>query len=229
MLEYPAKTAGPRATAHLSDWLIITPLILLSLVPTLAGTARLIDLASGATITPENARFHAMPLPVVIHILAALPFSILGAFQLAPGFRKRRPVLHRSLGRWVMVVGLATGLSGLYMTLFYPFSPQLQGPLLLIARLLVGTGMVLSIFLAWYSIRQRNIKEHRAWMLRAYALAQGAGTQVIVFLPWTLLLGKAEGLTRDMLMTVAWVINLALAEWLIRKMDSKTMRPLNQK
>ncbi|MGL4608499.1 MAG: DUF2306 domain-containing protein [Trueperaceae bacterium] len=200
----------------------IVPLILLSLVPTIAGTVRLVGLSSGETITPENARFHAMPLPVVIHILGSLPFCILGTFQFAPGFRKHYPTLHRTMGKWLMVAGLASGLSGLYMTLFYPISQQLQGPVLLIVRLLVGAGMALSIVMAWYRVRQRNIKEHRAWMLRAYALGQGAGTQVIVFLPWTLLLGEANGLTRDFLMTLAWVINFAFAEWLINKPTSKT-------
>lgn len=58
-------------------------------------------------------------------------------------------------------------------------------------------------------------------MMRAYALGQGAGTQVILFLPWTLLLGRPEALTRDLLMSLAWVINLALAEWLIGKPAAK--------
>ena len=217
MLDYPAKTTGPRAPSRTPDWLIILPLTLLSLVPTLAGTVRLIDLASNTTVTPENARFHTMPLPVVIHILSSLPFCVLGAFQFAQGFRKRHPALHRNMGKWLMMAGLASALSGLYMTLVYPFSPQLQGPLLLIVRVLVSAGMVVSILLAYRTIRQRNIKEHQAWILRAYALGQGAGTQVIVFLPWTLLLGQAEGLTRDLLMTLAWIINLVFAQWLIRK------------
>jgi hypothetical protein len=44
---------------------------------------------------------------------------------------------------------------------------------------------------------------------------------VILFLLWTFLLGKPEGLTRDLLMSLAWVINLALAEWLIGKPAAK--------
>lgn len=213
--------ANPVQHRSKPDWPIIVPLILLSLVPMLAGTARLVGLASGATITPENARFYATPLPVVVHILSATPFCILGVFQFAPGFRRRRPTLHRRMGRWLMVAGVAAGLSGLYMTLFYPLSPQLQGPVLLGFRLFVGLGMVVSIVLAWRAIRERDIAQHRAWMMRAYALGQGAGTQVIVFLPWTLLLGKPEALTRDLLMSLAWVINIVVAEWIISKQAAK--------
>lgn len=57
-------------------------LILLSLVPAAMGTVRLAELARGAAVTPANARFFAQPVPVVLHILAVIPYSILGAFQL---------------------------------------------------------------------------------------------------------------------------------------------------
>ena len=42
--------------------------------------------------------------------------------------------------------------------------------------------MTASIVLAWAAIRQRDVARHRAWMVRAYALGQGAGTQVLIFL-----------------------------------------------
>ena len=81
-----------------ANWLVPLSLILLSLVPAIAGTARLTQLAGGATITPENARFFATPLPVVLHLLAVIPYSIIGAFQFAPGFRRRHRAWHRSAG-----------------------------------------------------------------------------------------------------------------------------------
>ena len=33
----------------------------------------------------------AQPLPVVLHVLSASVYCALGAFQFAPGFRRRRP------------------------------------------------------------------------------------------------------------------------------------------
>jgi hypothetical protein len=54
-------------------------------------------------------------------------------------------------------------------------------------------------------------------MIRAYALGQGAGTQVLVLGPGVLLSGEVLGPTRDLLMTLAWAINLAVAEHLIRR------------
>ena len=44
---------------------------MLSFVPVAAGVVRLSSLAGGASgggVTPENARFMAMPAPVVMHI-----------------------------------------------------------------------------------------------------------------------------------------------------------------
>ena len=58
------------------EWLIPAALILLSLVPVFAGTARIIELNSDVEITSENARFFDSPLPVAIHIIGATLFNI---------------------------------------------------------------------------------------------------------------------------------------------------------
>jgi len=45
----------------------------------------------------------------------------------------------------------------------------------------------------------------------------GAGTQVFTHLPWFLLVGKPHGLMRDALMAAGWLINVCLAEWIVRR------------
>ena len=189
-----ASVPTSRRTAAFTraDWLVPLALIMLSAVPFIAGVIRLVGLAGGAEVTPENARFFAAPLPVVLHILSATPFCILGAFQFAPGFRRRRPGWHRIAGRLLVVCGLVAGLSGLWMTLFYPLYPHLQRELLYGFRLLFGSGMVLSVALGLRAILRRDIARHRAWMMRGYALGQGAGTQALVFLLWIVSLRHAE-------------------------------------
>jgi uncharacterized membrane protein len=204
-----------------ADWLVPLALIVLSAIPFIGGAVRLVGLAGGQEITPDNARFFAMPLPVVLHILSATPFCILGAFQFAPGFRRRRPGWHRIAGRLLVLCGLAAGLSGLWMTLFYPLYPRLQGELLYGFRLLFGSAMVLSIALGLRAILRRDIARHRAWMIRGYAFGQGAGTQALTFLLWFLLLGTPSALTSELLMGASWLINLVVAEWVIRRLSSK--------
>jgi hypothetical protein len=64
---------------------------------------------------------------------------------------------------------------------------------------------------------QRRYSEHGAWMIRAYALGMGAGTQVFTHLPWLLIVGQPRGLMRDTLMAAGWFINACVAEWVVRR------------
>ena len=65
----------------------------------IAGAARLTELTGGAAITPQNARFFASPVPVVIHIVSVTIYSLLGAFQFVPALRGRRG-WHRVAGSY---------------------------------------------------------------------------------------------------------------------------------
>jgi uncharacterized membrane protein len=198
-----------------ADWLVPAALIALSVVPVAAGAVRLVELAGGAEITPENARFFAAPLPVVLHILGAFVFCVLGALQFSPGIRRRWPGWHRFAGRLVFPSGLVAALSGLWMTQFYAL-PATDGELLYLIRLLVGWGMLLCLVLGFAAIGRRDIARHSAWMMRGYALGMGAGTQVWTHLLWFLLFGSPDEFPRALLMGTGWAINLAVAEWIIR-------------
>ena len=208
------KTKAP-AKARSAAWLMAA-LLVLSAIPLAAGAFRLTQLAGGADITPANARFFASPVPVVVHIVSAFVYALLGAFQFAPGFRRRYPGWHRAAGRLLVVCGLLVGLSGLWMTLFYPW-PDGDGALLYAFRLLLGSAMVGSILLGFAAIRRRDVRRHRAWMTRGYALGLGAGTQVLTLAAGELIAGPPGELGRALLMGAAWVINLLVAEWAIRK------------
>jgi uncharacterized membrane protein len=203
------------------EWLIPTALIILSLVPAFAGTARLIELSSDVEITPANARFFDSPLPVTIHIIGATLYSILGAFQFATNFRRRKTHWHRFIGKWILVpCGIAVALSGLWMNQFYAL-PEVDGEFLYIQRIFFGSAMFLSIVLGAFAVRRKDYKTHGNWMMRAYAIGLGAGTQVFTHVPWLLLFGVPDELTRAFLMGAGWLINLAVAEWVIRKPQNK--------
>lgn len=207
-----------------SDWLIPAGLIALSMVPALAGSVRLAQLAGGAEITPENARFFAAPLPVMIHIPAAVVYSIVGAFQFSPGLRRRRRAWHRAAGRILIPCALLVALSGLWMAHFYPW-PQGDGPLVYAERLVFGTAMVLSVVLGLYAIKRRDFASHGEWMMRAYAIGLGAGTQVLTHLPWFMLVEDKPGeLARGVMMGAGWIINVVVVEWIIRS-RSRVSRP----
>jgi hypothetical protein len=211
-----AKTnQKPRST---TGWLIIAGLLLLSAIPLVAGASRLSQLAGGAEITPANARFFAMPLPVVIHIVGAAVYALVGAFQFLTGWRRRAFGWHRAAGRVLVVCGLLVGLSGLWMTLFYPHS----GALLFVVRLVFGAAMVVSILLGFAAIiRGRNVLEHRAWMMRAYAIGMGAGTQALTGMAEFFIVSQRTELSTALSMAAGWLINLAIAEWAIRRLPAQ--------
>ena len=58
-------------------------------------------------------------------------------------------------------------------------------------------------------------------MLRPYAIGIGA-TQVQTLLAGVMIVGPPSVLSRALLMGAAWVINLAVAEWIIRKRPART-------
>jgi uncharacterized membrane protein YozB (DUF420 family) len=153
---------------------------------------------------------------VVVHIVSASIFAILGAFQFASGFRRRWPGWHRVAGRLVVACGLLVGLSGLWMTVFYSL-PASDGALLYAFRLVFGSAMVTSIALGFTAIRRGDVKGHRAWMARGYAIGLGAATQMLTLMVGEIIAGPPSELSRALLMGAAWVINLAIAEWAIRK------------
>lgn len=199
-----------------AEWLIPAGLLLLSAIPVIAGAFRITELSSGAEITSANARFFASPIPVVLHIISVTLYSILGAFQFAPSFRHRKPGWHRMAGRFLIPSGLVAALSGLWMTQFYPW-PEYDGVWLYGLRLLFGSAMLMSLVLGFAAARRWDFARHGAWMIRAYAIGMGAGTQVFTHLPWLLFPSIQGELARTLMMVAGWVINLAVAEWIIRK------------
>ena len=158
------------------------------------------------------------PLPITLHILGSSIFCLVGAVQFLPSLRRYRPSLHRTLGRIVAAAGYVSALTGLWMTVAYAFPDALQGPLLCVARVTLSLAMVALIAWAVIAIRSRDVAAHRAAMLRAYAIGQGASTQTALFLV-TIGLFDTEplGFSRDVLMVGAWAFNLAIAEFLIRR------------
>jgi uncharacterized membrane protein len=210
---------GPRRTNAATQWLPPVGLIVLSLIPVLAGAVRLTELMGGPEITANNARFVGSPIPVTVHIVSVTLYSLLGALQFVPSLRRGKPNWHRIAGRILVPAGVLVALSGLWMNFFYARPPG-DGESLVIVRLIVGSAMLASIVLAVLAIRRRDFTSHGAWMTRGYAIALGAGTQTLTMLPWVAIfgpIGAADELPRTVLMTAAWVINLGVAEYVIRR------------
>ena len=205
---------APTRPTRSTGWVPVA-LVVLSLIPAISGTLRLVEVFGGPHLMPENPRIAASPAPVVVHILSVIPYAVLGAFQFSARLRRRRPGWHRVTGRVLVGLGLAVAFSGLWMTLFYPRQTG-TGELAYVFRLSVGSAMAASIIIGLAAVRRGDVAHHLAWMTRAYALALGAGTQV-----FTQGIGNAvfgtSALTTDLSLGAGWAINLAVAEYVIRR------------
>lgn len=208
-----------------SEWAILVFIVVYSFIPTFGGLVRVFELAGGPAIAPFNPRAIAVPLPIILHLLGSFVFCLLGAIQFIPSIRRTSPALHRKAGRLVAVSGLLAALTGLWMTHFYTFPAGLQGSLLYWARIVLGSLMAGLIVHAIIAIRGRKVARHSASMLRAYAIGQGASTQAFIGIGWIILTGsEAVGAIRDVMMVSAWVLNLLVAEALIRS----TLKPIRR-
>ncbi|MFD7072845.1 DUF2306 domain-containing protein [Nocardioides sp. NPDC059952] len=195
-------------------WPVPAAMLALVAFPLVAGTLRLVELAGGPVVLPQNPRVDASPAPVIVHVLAAATYAVTGAFQFPARIRRAHPAWHRRTGRVLVVAGLAVAGSGLWMTLFYAGAPG--GGLLWAVRIVVSTAMGAALVLGFAAIRRRDIPTHRAWMIRAYALALGAGSQVFTQGVGEAVFGTGE-LSTALSISAGWVLNLAVAEWIVRR------------
>jgi hypothetical protein len=203
---------APRRPGGGSSYAVPGALVLLSLVPLVAGSVRLVEVFGGPALLPTNPRVDASPAPVVVHVVAAAVYALGGTFQFSARLRRRHIGWHRGAGRVLVGAGLFVALSGLWMTLFYAGAPG--GALLWAVRLVVGSAMAAALVLGFTAIRRRDIAAHRAWMIRAYALGLGAGTQI-----FTEGIGKAAfgdgDLSKALSVSAGWLVNAVVAEWVI--------------
>ena len=190
--------------------------LLLAFVPSAVGIARVVSLASGTALLPDDPRITAHPVPIAIHALGSTIFALLGAFQLSTSARRRWPGLHRRLGWGLVVLVAATALSGVWLTLALPLAPD-DTRMLSAARIVVGTAVVFFLMQAVRAALARDFARHRRFMIRAYALAMGAGTQVLTVLPFAIAGALHTPTMRSALMIAGWAINFGVAEYVVRR------------
>lgn len=186
-------------------------LVALAAFPCFMGAVRLVGLSIGTEFVPGQARFAADPVPIVLHVVGATVFSILGALQFAPAGR-----WHRRVGWLVAPAGLVAAGAGLWMTAFYPVGES-DGLFLRSVRFVAGTAMIASLVLAVIAIVRRDFRAHGRWMIRGYALGIAAGTQSILLVPLAVIGFAQTERSYGLVMALGWAINVAVGERAIRR------------
>lgn len=182
----------------------------------LAGLSRLLSLSTGAITLDGHERFAADPWMASLHIIGATAFATLGAFQLVPSLR--RGAWHRLVGRVLSVLGICAALAGTWMALRW-VPKEFDSAALNTIRTVVAFAMVTFIALGFIAARRRRFEAHGAWMLRAYALFLGAGTQVFTagFTALPFMRPYLSETLNATTMAAGWLINALVAEWILWK------------
>ncbi|MFC8721156.1 DUF2306 domain-containing protein [Kitasatospora sp. NPDC057198] len=176
-----------------------------------AVSARYFTLDPDTFLADQRTVYLAHLAPLLLHIGGGIGALSLGLLQFLPGLRARRPALHRWTGRGYVLAAAATGLGGLLIAphgLYPPVAPL--GFALLAVLTLTTTALGL------HHARHGRVPAHHRWMLRSYALMFTA----VTFRLWLLALGPT-GLPAAAIYAsgawVSWIINLAVAEQLLRR------------
>jgi len=192
-------------------------IILLGLVPILAGIARILQILGLPIGLPDIERILSSRTDIlIVHITTGVMFWTLGAFLFSPRLRERHPLFHRWAGRTLFAAAIVLGLSTLWLTLFFPQAIY-NGSIVKAVRLIAISSFLIMIVLSFLAARRKNFAAHQDWMIRAMALSLGTGTQVYFFVTWMMISDVDNDLVRGGTFAVASALNLVIAERLVRR------------
>lgn len=159
------------------------------------------------------------PWAFLAHVVAAPVALGLGALQLLPRLRARRPDLHRWFGRVYVLACVLGAVAGLWLA-FGAIGGPLAG---------AGFGLLAILWLACTLAGARHARRgetarHRRWMIRSFALAFAAVT-LRLQLPLLLATGMDYPEASVILAWSCWLPNIALAEWLLARRPAPAAAP----
>jgi uncharacterized membrane protein len=161
---------------------------------------------------------------LVVHVPCAATAMILGALQLVPRIRARRRV-HRIIGRTFLGFGtVAFMVTGIPLALSTP-----DGNITRFGVLVPAVLWPVVATIGWRAIRRGDVVRHREWMIRLYAITFFAITTRML-VPLMLLaqvpvmssrydgdVQAAVSASIPIGQWLGWIINLAIAELIIRR------------
>ncbi len=162
--------------------------------------------------TPTDDHFSRYILLLRLHIAGGMGALLAGPWQFSEKLRARAINLHRWLGRFYLLsVGLGS-VAGFAMATVSKYGLPTHLGFGILAALWFSTG-----FQAYRVVRAGNIKAHRDWMRRNFALSLAAVT-LRNWLPLMLFVLHWSFRTSYIAVSwVCWIPNLLIAEWWIRR------------
>ena len=153
------------------------------------------------------------PIPIIGHIIGGSLMMLSAPVTLNTILLKRRKQLHRICGYLFLLGGIIAGISTIWITLAYPdrfisFNYA--------TNLLLGSAMVIFPLIAVFKVRNKKFIEHRAWMIRAYAVAAGPAMHRVLFFTY---IGPLDGELSPYWDIVLSVLTIFVGEMFIRRIS----------
>lgn len=175
---------------------------------------------------PDNefaTRYVAHPQLAYLHIGLGVVYLLGAPLQLSRRYRTRHYTVHRRLGRLLLSCALLSGL----MALAFGVAHAWGGTPETVATVVFGIWFLTCLVVAFLAIRTQDVRRHRRWMIRAFAVGTGIATIRI----WVGLFtgiqiavhGGTDGLTlpvRDTFALSFWLalgMHTAIGEWWLRR------------
>lgn len=124
---------------------------------------------------------------VVAHLVGGTAALLFGPVQFFKSVRTRFLNAHRTMGKVYILGAFITGLSALRLSLISPCFPCR------ISLFILAVLVLLTTFAAWQSIKKRNIKAHRQFMVRSYVcILSFVAVRIDGLLPLDFLFGNTD-------------------------------------
>jgi hypothetical protein len=191
------------------------PVALLGLVVLFSleiGVVSLLKYFTGLVEAPPPVLGNRFAQPfLLIHVVSGVIALVVAPLQLIPRIRERAPWLHRANGR-LYVLSCAIAAPAGFMLALGTFAGPVAGAGFAIPALLWPLFTAIAVRAA---IR-KQFDDHRAWMLRSYAICANAIT-LRLMLPAAALLGYEFVPAYTVIAWLGWITNLALVEIYLRR------------
>ncbi|HRN29684.1 MAG TPA: DUF2306 domain-containing protein, partial [Terrimesophilobacter sp.] len=154
----------------------VSILLLVTIMLVFAGIRVVVDtpriLAGEIPVGEYGEMYARYPILAYLHIVPGVIFIIGALFQLSRRFRNRHLALPRALGKWMFAMGLISGIFALGFGVPFAHGGAWQSA----ATALFGSYFVIALLLAYQAIRRKDIRQHRRWMIRAFAIGLAVGS-----------------------------------------------------
>ncbi|MGG2133371.1 DUF2306 domain-containing protein [Bacillus sp. S2(2024)] len=146
-----------------------------------------------------------------VHIIFGLIALLLGPLQFSHKIRQKSINTHKLIGKIYVLSIFISSCIGLYLSYY-----ATGGWVSVIRFYSLTVAWMYTTVVGFLMIRKGNIKKHKQWMMRSYAVT----LTFVTFRIWSLLvllITQERGVLYGLTIIFSWVLNLLIVEWMFFK------------